>query len=140
RAGLRYMKEEPKPPRPTPAGATPPPRGAEPRGAPLPRGREKRGEKILRALNEEEKKKKKNRHKLEQLSGDFYTAVPHRIGRTRAAIASAVIDGMAAIQQKQDTLQLMTDMLQVNGEAGNVPVHTPAQRGQAGAGCRVGRR
>jgi signal transduction histidine kinase len=58
--------------------------------------------------------------RLESLSGEFYTAIPHRIGRTRAAIASAVIDSLEALHQKQETLQLMKDMLQVNGEGGSV--------------------
>jgi poly [ADP-ribose] polymerase len=57
---------------------------------------------------------------LEDLSGEFYTAVPHRIGRTREAIAEAVIDSLPAIAAKLDTLQLMKDMLAVNGEHGSV--------------------
>jgi poly [ADP-ribose] polymerase len=50
------------------------------------------------------------------LSGDFYTAIPHRIGRTRDGHREAVIDTMEDFQAKQETLQLMKDMLQVNGD------------------------
>jgi len=100
-------------------------------------GQVEKGEKILMDLYNEVKRKKKNRQRLEQLSGDFYTAVPHRIGRTRTAIASAVIDGMAAIQQKQDTLQLMKDMLQVNGEAGNVLFNARVDQEYEALGCKV---
>ncbi len=57
---------------------------------------------------------------LQDLSGQFYTVIPHRIGRTRDAIAAAVITTSEAFGQKQETLQLMKDMLQVNGEAGSV--------------------
>lgn len=52
------------------------------------------------------------------LSGEFYTTIPHRIGRTRAAIQAAVIDTLEEFNQKQETLQLMRDMLSVNGESG----------------------
>src|SRR5436190_1169569 len=56
-------------------------------------GQIEKGEKILADAYELFQKKVKNLHsELERLSGDFYTAIPHRIGRTRAAIASAVID------------------------------------------------
>jgi poly [ADP-ribose] polymerase len=82
-------------------------------------GQVEKGEKILLDVYAEVKKNK-NRARLEALSSDFYTAVPHRVGRSRTAIAAAVIDNLTAIHQKQDTLQLMKDMLQVNGEAGNV--------------------
>jgi len=64
--------------------------------------------------------KKAGRSRLEELSGEFYTVIPHRIGRTRQAISAAVIDTMTQFGEKQDTLQLMRDMLQVNGEEGSV--------------------
>jgi poly [ADP-ribose] polymerase 2/3/4 len=50
------------------------------------------------------------------LSGDFYTTIPHRVGRTRAAVEAAVINTLPEFEQKQETLQLMRDMLQVNGD------------------------
>ena len=67
------------------------------------------------------KKGARDKHsRLENFSSEFYTAVPHRIGRTRAAVESAVIDSLENFAQKQETLQLMKDMLQVNGEEGNL--------------------
>jgi poly [ADP-ribose] polymerase len=57
---------------------------------------------------------------LTKLSGEFYSAIPHKIGRTRDAIQAAVINTLEAFQQKEETLQLMKDMLQVNGDGGNV--------------------
>jgi poly [ADP-ribose] polymerase len=69
----------------------------------------------------------KRRAQLEDLSGQFYTVVPHRIGRTRDAIAAAVIDSVEAFGQKQETLQLMKDMLQVNGADGAGSVLYDAQ-------------
>jgi poly [ADP-ribose] polymerase len=53
---------------------------------------------------------------LQVLSGQFYSVIPHRIGRTRQAIASATINTMQAVAQKQETLQLMSDMLEVSGD------------------------
>jgi poly [ADP-ribose] polymerase len=85
-------------------------------------GQIEKGEAILLEMYAlfEKKKTAKLNEKLEQLSGDFYTTIPHRIGRTREAIAQAVINSMEAFAQKQETLQLMKDMLQVNGDEGSV--------------------
>ncbi len=83
-------------------------------------GQIEKGEAILLELYDLFKSNKQQASKMEDLSGEFYTVIPHRIGRTRSAIAGAVINTMDAFQQKQETLQLMKDMLQVNGEAGNV--------------------
>ena len=58
----------------------------------------------------------RRREAFETLSSEFYSVIPHRIGRSRAAAASAVIDGLDAYARKQETLQLMKDMLQVNGD------------------------
>ncbi len=77
-------------------------------------GQIEKGEDILDELYAMFKQKKKNRDDMIDKSGEFYTVVPHRLGRTRKAIEAAVIDSMAAFQQKQETLQLMKDMLKVN--------------------------
>jgi len=85
-------------------------------------GQIEKGESILQDLYQLFQKKAGARRDddMVRLTGDFYTTIPHRIGRTRAAVATSVINTMEAFQQKQDTLQLMKDMLQVNGEAGSV--------------------
>ncbi len=61
--------------------------------------------------------KKAKKDKLIDLTGEFYTLIPHRIGRTREAIQNSIIDNLDAFTQKQDTLQLMRDMLSVNGDS-----------------------
>lgn len=83
-------------------------------------GQIEKGEQILQDIHALLSTKRPSRARFEQLSGDFYTAVPHRIGRTRDAIAQAVIADLGQISQKQETLQLMKDMLAVNGEGGSV--------------------
>lgn len=83
-------------------------------------GQIEKGESILQDLYKLFQQGSKNRNKMIDLSGDFYTTIPHRIGRTRAAIDEAVIDTMEDFQAKQETLQLMKDMLQVNGDGGSV--------------------
>ena len=85
-------------------------------------GQIEKGEAILDEMYKLfEKKSRGYAEKLQDLSGDFYSAIPHRIGRTRDAIEAAVINTNEAFGQKQETLQLMKDMLQVNGEGeGNV--------------------
>ena len=75
------------------------------------------GERILEELFNLFQAKKNTQSEMERLSGEFYTAIPHRIGRTRTAINAAVIDSMADFEAKQETLQLMKDMLSVNGDA-----------------------
>ncbi|MEM9070652.1 MAG: WGR domain-containing protein [Myxococcota bacterium] len=60
-------------------------------------------------------KKARIHDKLTDLSGEFYSAIPHRIGRSRSAVKDAVIDTLAEFETKQETLQLMKDMLQVDG-------------------------
>src|SRR5207237_3143300 len=70
--------------------------------------------------------------------GEFYTAIPHRIGRTRAAVDSAVINGLDLFNQKQETLQLMKDMLQVNGESGSVLFDAKVDAEYEALKCRIG--
>src|SRR4051812_44048387 len=102
-------------------------------------GQIEKGEAILAEMYDHFQKKQKNwQHALEQLSGDFYTAVPHRIGRTRAAIADAVINSLEAFEQKQSTLQLMKDMLQVNGEGGSVLFDAKIDKEYEALKCQVG--
>jgi poly [ADP-ribose] polymerase 2/3/4 len=79
-------------------------------------GQIERGEVILQGLYKLFQSKSKSFSEMERLSGEFYTCIPHRIGRTRTAINQAVIDSMEDFQQKQETLQLMKDMLSVNGD------------------------
>lgn len=83
-------------------------------------GQVEKGEQILSEIYDLFKSGKGTRGKYEDLSGEFYSAIPHRIGRTREAIAAAVIDELGEINAKQETLQLMKDMLAVNGEKGSV--------------------
>ncbi|WP_394839080.1 WGR domain-containing protein [Pendulispora rubella] len=81
-------------------------------------GQIERGEAYLQELYQLFQSGRKSRREMERLSGEFYTCIPHRIGRTRAAVEEAIIDSMADFDQKQETLQLMKDMLAVNGDAG----------------------
>src|SRR5207244_1960318 len=81
-------------------------------------GQIEKGENILQDLYgvfTNEKNATRKQTDLTRLSGDFYTAIPHRLGRTRAAVDSAVINSLDLFNQKQETLQLMKDMLKVNG-------------------------
>jgi poly [ADP-ribose] polymerase len=85
-------------------------------------GQIEKGEAILSELYDRfnDKSARGRDDEMLRLSGEFYTAIPHRIGRSRAAVEAAVINTLEAFEQKQQTLQLMKDMLQVNGEAGSV--------------------
>jgi hypothetical protein len=81
------------------------------------------------------------RHDAEtaRLSGDFYTTIPHRIGRTRAAAQNAVIATHDEFSSKQETLQLMKDMLKVNGEKGaNILFDSQIDQKYKALGCELG--
>jgi poly [ADP-ribose] polymerase len=83
-------------------------------------GQIEKGEDVLGDIHKLFTSGKGTKAKYVDLSGEFYTAIPHRLGRTRAAIEEGVIDTLSEINQKQETLQLMKDMLAVNGEGGSV--------------------
>lgn len=57
---------------------------------------------------------------LDRMSSAFYSAIPHKLGarHQREALAAAVIDNGAKIQEKQQTLELMRDMLGVDAAGG----------------------
>jgi predicted DNA-binding WGR domain protein len=101
-------------------------------------GQIEKGEAILDELYAMFKQKKKNKDAMIEKSGEFYTAIPHRIGRSRKAMEEAVIDTMPEFQQKQDTLQLMRDMLKVNGDGGNVLFDNEVQGRYDALGAELG--
>lgn len=86
-------------------------------------GQIEKGQTVLDQLVSEFGKKKPSANALTDLSGEFYTVIPHRFGRSREAAQEAVLDTASKLNGKQETLQLMRDMLSVNGDA-NV-LHNP---------------
>jgi poly [ADP-ribose] polymerase len=100
-------------------------------------GQINKGEAILHELYDLFQKKNRNQSRIVQLSGDFYSTIPHRIGRTREAIESSVIASMEAFEQKQETLQLMKDMLLVNGESGSVLFDSDIEAKYKALRCQV---
>ncbi len=103
-------------------------------------GQIEKGEEILGDLygvfQKKRQKKATRTSRLEVLSGEFYTVIPHRIGRSRAAVATAVIDSLEVFQQKQELLQLMKDMLQVNGDE-NVLFDPEIDKKYDALGCQI---
>lgn len=83
-------------------------------------GQIEKGEAILAELYDEYQAGMKNYGKMTDLSSEFFTVIPHRIGRSRKQIQEAIIDTLPEFEEKQTTLQLMKDMLTVNGEGGDV--------------------
>lgn len=80
-------------------------------------GQIEKGEGILQDILAlcNKKKAQQKQEQIIQLSSQFYSTIPHRIGRTKDSIQSAVLFNIAQLDEKQQTLQLMRDMLQVNG-------------------------
>lgn len=104
-------------------------------------GQIEKGERILSELYDVYSKSPQGARRdsdLARLSGDFYTVIPHRIGRTRTAITAAIIDSLEEFQAKQETLQLMKDMLQVNGETENILFDSQVDQKYKALGCEVG--
>lgn len=95
-----------------------------------------KGQAILDSLVASFGKKKKDQAELTTLSGEFYTVIPHKFGRTRDAALSAVLDSADKLNEKQDTLQLMRDMLNVNGKT-NVLVNPQIEQKYLALGCKI---
>ena len=102
-------------------------------------GQIEQGEDILLSLYElfQKRQTKRVQDQMVSKSGEFYTVIPHRIGRTRKAAESAVIASLEEFEQKQETLQLMKDMLKVNGEEGQVLFDTELDAKYKALNCTI---
>ncbi|MBY0522114.1 MAG: WGR domain-containing protein [Gemmataceae bacterium] len=103
-------------------------------------GQIEKGEAILGDLYDLFKQKASSRRdqRMVDLTGQFYTSIPHRIGRTRSAVDNAIINTLETLYQKQETLQLMKDMLSVNGESGSVLFDAQADSEYNALKCQIG--
>ncbi len=95
-----------------------------------------KGQAVLDSILDELKRSRTRKAKLRELSGEFYTLIPHRLGRSRRAIETAVIGSKTAYVEKNDTLQLMRDMLQVSGDS-NVLYDGGAADQYEALGCEI---
>ena len=96
-----------------------------------------KGQDILDQITKAFQSRVKNKSdKLTELSGDFYTVIPHRFGRTRAAAQAAIIKSANQINEKQETLQLMRDMLNINGDS-NVLVSSEVDKKYQALNCLI---
>ena len=97
-----------------------------------------KGEEILEEIANSFAKKKKDANELTKLSGAFYTVIPHKFGRSKNDALEAVINSSPKIKQKQDTLQLMRDMLNVSGKGQNVLANPHVEKKYVALGCEIG--
>lgn len=97
-------------------------------------GQIEKGEKILEEIASSLKKKSV----LSQLSGDFYTVIPHKLGRNFRDVEAAVIDTASKIEEKEDTLQLMRDMLNVSGKGANILANPKVEKQYLALDCEIG--
>lgn len=95
-----------------------------------------KGQSVLDDLSIAFSKKKIDKDELMQLSGDFYTLIPHKFGRSKDAAIDAIINSKVKIDQKQDTLQLMRDMLNVNGST-NVLINPEIEKKYQALNCKI---
>jgi ankyrin repeat protein len=76
-----------------------------------------KGERVLKEINNILKASEEevcSNSKLETLSSQFYTTIPHNIGKTKEESLKHVIRTLPHLQAKQDQLQLMRDILSAN--------------------------
>jgi poly [ADP-ribose] polymerase len=99
-------------------------------------GQIEKGQAILDALAAAAGMKRPSRSRMTDLSGEFYTVIPHRFGRSREAAEEAVLDTAAKLNAKQETLQLMRDMLSVNGDT-NVLLNPEVERKYQALNCTI---
>jgi len=71
-----------------------------------------------------------------EITGEFYTVIPHKLGRSKEAAQEAVINSVEKLTSKQDTLQLMRDMLNVNSK-GNVLMDSAIEQKYKALDCKV---
>lgn len=96
-----------------------------------------KGETILEEIANAFAKKKKDTSELTKLSGAFYTVIPHKFGRSKADALEAVINSSPKIKQKQDTLQLMRDMLNVSSKGTNILANPHVEKKYIALGCEI---
>ena len=97
-------------------------------------GQIEKGEKILEEIAKNLKKKGDT---LSDLSGQFYTVIPHKLGRSKSDVLNAVINTAAKVEDKEDTLQLMRDMLNVSGKGANILTNPKVEKQYLALGCEI---
>lgn len=98
-------------------------------------GQIEKGEKILEEIA---KSLNKKGDVLADLSGQFYTVIPHKLGRSKADILESVINTGTKVEEKEDTLQLMRDMLNVSSKGGNILANPQVEKQYLALGCEIG--
>ena len=87
---------------------------------------------------EEMKKKNPNKPKLESLSSEFFTVIPHHLGRSQASIKSNIIITEQQYTDKMQLMQLMKDMVKVAGSSeGNVLFDPNVEAKYKALGCDI---
>jgi len=82
------------------------------------------------------KNTKSDQDDIVEITGEFYTVIPHKLGRSKEAAQEAVINSVEKLTSKQDTLQLMRDMLNVNSK-GNVLMNSVTEQKYKALDCKV---
>lgn len=72
------------------------------------------GEHVLQRIHQELVKPKPDGNTLKTLTSEYFTKIPHRIGRSLVAIRDSTVDKMEKYTAEMDLIQLMKDMLQID--------------------------
>ena len=77
-----------------------------------------KGEDLLVELYDLFKAGKTHRQSYKNLTNEFYSTIPHKFGGRQNFEAKAKMDTFEKFEEKQDTLQVMKDMLDLNDSSG----------------------
>ena len=87
---------------------------------------------------EEIQKAKPNTATLETLSSEFFTMIPHHLGRSKAALKSNIVLTEKQYTDKMELMQLMKDMVKVAGsKEGNVLIDPNVEAKYKALGCDI---
>lgn len=87
---------------------------------------------------EEIQKPKPNTATLEALSSEFFTMIPHHLGRSKAALKSSIVLTEKQYTDKMELMQLMKDMVKVAGsKEGNVLIDPNVEAKYKALGCDI---
>ncbi|KAH3762714.1 RNA ligase 2 [Pelomyxa schiedti] len=96
-----------------------------------------RGEQVLSEVSQLIGEQPLNSRKIEALSSEFYSLIPHILGNKREDIARAVLNNQHIIDEKLELLQLMKDIIKVNSVKCRNSSTSEVDRMYSALGCTI---
>jgi len=96
-----------------------------------------RGEQVLNDVSGVLKTQPVDQKKVEVLSSEFYSLIPHVLGNKRENIVKALLNNDTVIEEKQQLLQLMKDIIKVNNIKTRNSSGSEIDRMYSALGCTI---